>query len=113
VPGHEVKFVVLEELNRLMKEGKLISYEELRENDVFCETEEKSVRIEEVTTCVAKEIKRLMAAGKIDIRIDVYATFTGDQRALKDIETLARAHYGEDEKGNNIELPPEIDYLRK
>jgi hypothetical protein len=86
VPSKEVKYVVLEELNRLMKEGKLISYE---------------------------EIKRLMTAGKIDIRIDIYATFTGDQRALKDIETLARAQYGEDEKGNNIELPPEIDYLRK
>jgi hypothetical protein len=96
-----------------MREGKLISYEELSLDDVICETEEKSVRPEDVTIFVSKEIKRLMTAGKIDIRIDVYATFTGDQRALKDIETLARAHYGEDEKGNNIELPPEIDYLRK
>jgi hypothetical protein len=113
VPRQEVKFIVLEELNRLMKEGKLISYQELSADDVFCETEEESVRPEEIITLVAKEIKRLMNAGKIDIRIDVYATFTGDQRALKDIENLARAQYGEDKKGNNIELPPEIDYLRK
>jgi hypothetical protein len=113
IPRHELKFVVLEELNRLIKAGKLISYEELSLDDVFYETEEESVRPEEVPTFVSKEIKRLMLAGKIDIRIDVYATFTGDQRALKDIETLARAQYGEDEKGNNIELPPEIDYLRK
>jgi len=113
IPRHELQFVVLEEINRLIKEGKIISYEELSLDDVFCETEEETVRQEEVTTYVSKEIKRLMSAGKIDIRIDVSATFTGDQRALKDIETLARAHYGEDEKGNNIELPPEIDYLRK
>jgi hypothetical protein len=113
IPSHEVQYVVLEELNRLMQERKLISYEELSLDDVLCETEEKSVRPGEITTFVSKEIKRLMTEGKIDIRIDVYATFTGDQRALKDIETLARAQYGEDEKGNNIELPPEIDYLRK
>ena len=50
---------------------------------------------------------------KIDIRLDVKATFTGDQRVLKDIEALARSNYGEDDKGNNIELPPEIEYLRK
>ena len=113
VPRQDVKFVVLEELNRLTKAGKLISYEELTIDDVYCETDEEFLRADEIVTFVSKDIKRLMAAGKIDIRIDVYATFTGDQRALKDIETLARAQYGEDKKGNNIELPPEIDYLRK
>ena len=96
-----------------MKEGKLISYEELNVDDLYCETDDETVTPEEIVTFVSKEIKRLMSAGKIDIRIDVYARFTGDQRALKDIETLARAQYGEDKKGNNIELPPEIDYLRK
>lgn len=113
VPNHEVHSVVFEELSRLAREGKLISHEELIADDVLCKTEEPSVGPEEITTLVAREIKRLLSAGKIDIRIDVYARFTGDLRALKDIETLARARYGEDERGNNIELPPAIDYLRK
>jgi len=51
--------------------------------------------------------------GVIDIRLDVKVTFTGDIRAVKDIEALGKANYGEDEKGNNIELPAKIAYLRK
>jgi hypothetical protein len=62
---------------------------------------------------IAEEIKRLMAAGKIDIKLPINVTFKGDRRALRDIETLAKANYGEDEKGNNIDLPPELEYLRK
>ena len=72
-----------------------------------------TLRLQEIKPLVAAEIKRLMIAGKIDIRMDVYVTFNGDRRALKDIEALARANYGEDVRGNNVELPPEIEYLRK
>lgn len=109
----EIKQTVLQELDRLMKEGWLSSFEELTLEDLTCETEESSIQAEELKPMVAKEIKRLMAAGKIDIKIDIHATFKGDSRALKDIETLARANYGEDAVGNNIDLPTQLEYLRK
>jgi len=108
-----VKQLILRELNRLLKEGKLISYEDITREDITCETKEGKVNAQEIKPLIAEQIKRLMIAGKIDIRMDVLATFRGDQRALRDIEALARANYGEDERGNNVELPPEIEYLRK
>ena len=108
-----IKQMVYDELDRLMKEGLLSSFDELTVEDLTCETEENSIQAEELKPLVAKEIKRLMAAGKIDIKIDIYATFRGDRRALRDIEALARENYGEDEVGNNIDLPAELEYLRK
>jgi hypothetical protein len=108
-----IKDMVHEELDRLVTEGLLLSFEELKVDDLTCETEDEAMHPEEFKPMVAKEIKRLMAAGKIDIKIDIYATFKGDRRALKDIETLARASYGEDSAGNNIDLPAELEYLRK
>ena len=108
-----IKEIVHEELDRLVTEGLLLSFDELKVDDLTCETEEEAMHPEEFKPMVAKEIKRLMAAGKIDIKIDIYATFKGDRRALKDIETLARASYGEDSAGNNIDLPAELEYLRK
>jgi hypothetical protein len=97
----------------LFKEGKLISYEDITMEDIPGGPEEGYVKAQEIKPLVAEEIKRLMIAGKIDIRVDVYVTFKGDRRALIDIEALARANYGEDVRGNNVELPPEIEYLRK
>jgi hypothetical protein len=108
-----IKQMVCEELDRLVTEGLLLSFDELKVEDLTCETEEATIHPEEFRPMVAKEIKRLMAAGKIDIKIDIYATFKGDRRALKDIEALARANYGEDLAGNNIDLPTELEYLRK
>jgi hypothetical protein len=105
--------LILRELNRLLKEGKLTSYEEITTEDITYEGKEGNVKAQEIKPLIAEQIKRLMIAGKIDIRMDVLVTFKGDQRALKDIEALARSNYGEDEKGNNVELPPEIAYLRK
>ncbi|MBW2555085.1 MAG: hypothetical protein JRE20_13305 [Deltaproteobacteria bacterium] len=109
----EVKAIVYKELNRLFEEGKLFPYGDITPDDLTCTIEEGTIRPEEIKPLVAEEIKRIKAAGKIDIRLDVKATFTGDQRVLRDIEALARSNYGEDDKGNNIELPPEIEYLRK
>jgi hypothetical protein len=109
----EVRSIVLGELDRLAKDGKVYTYENLTPDDLTCETEEGPVKPEEIKPIVAEEIKRLVAAGKIDIRFDIKATFIGDQRILNDIRALARVNYGEDEKGNNIELPSEIAYLRK
>ena len=108
-----IKPMIYEEIDRLVNQGLLFSYDELTMEDLNGETQESSCNPQELKPLVAKEIKRLMAAGKIDIKIEVYATFKGDRRALKDIEALARANYGEDAVGNNIELPAEIDYLRK
>ena len=109
----EVKSIIYGELDRLVKEGKVYAYEDLTTEDLTCKVEEGPIRPEGIKPLVAEEIKRLMAAGKIDIRSDIKVAFIGDRRTLKDIEALARANYGEDEKGNNIELPPEIHYLRK
>ena len=109
----QVPSIILSELNRLFEEGKLISYEDITMDDIPGGSEEGYVKAQEIKPLVAAEIKRLMIAGKIDIRMDVYVTFNGDRRALKDIEALARANYGEDVRGNNVELPPEIEYLRK
>ncbi len=108
-----VKGMVYEELDRLVTEGLLLSFDELKVEELACETEEDTIQPDEFKPMVAKEIKRLIAAGKIDIKIDIYATFKGDRRALKDIEALARANYGEDSFGNNIDLPVELEYLRK
>jgi hypothetical protein len=113
VEHKQVGQLILRELNRLSDEGKLISYEDITIDDITYEGEEDRIKAQEIKPLIADHIKRLMIAGKIDIRMDVLVTFKGDQRALKDIEALARANYGEDEKGNNVELPSEIAYLRK
>jgi len=113
IAAEKAKPIIYGELDRLVKEGKLFTYEDLSIDDLTCTTDEGPVKPEEIKSFVAEEIKRLMAAGKIDIRLDVKVTFTGDIRAVKDIEALAKANYGEDEKGNNIELPAKIAYLRK
>ncbi len=52
------------------------------------------------------------AGGKIKKENIRHVVFTGDSRALKDLEILARVNYGEDSMGRGIELPRELDYLR-
>lgn len=113
ITREKIKSTVLEELDQLVKEGKIYYYEDLNPDDLTCRVEKSSVKPEEIKPLVIEEIKRLMAAGKIDIRLDIKVTFKGDRRTVKDIEALARTNYGENEEGNNIELPPEIAYLRK
>jgi hypothetical protein len=39
--------------------------------------------------------------------------FCGDKNAIKDIELLAGANYGEDTLGNSTPLPPALSYLRQ
>jgi hypothetical protein len=60
---------------------------------------------------VLDEIARLQALGKIDIPTKLEVTFSGDQRVLDDIQSLARHGYGEDAFGNNITLPRQLRYL--
>ena len=52
------------------------------------------------------------AGGKIQKENIAEVTFEGDVRALKDIEILARANYGEDSMGKGIPLPKDLNYLR-
>ncbi len=62
---------------------------------------------------VIDEITRLQATGKIDIETDLKVKFVGDKRVLADIKLLAESGYGEDNFGNNIQLPDELKYLRR
>ncbi|MEW5734708.1 MAG: HPr family phosphocarrier protein [Thermodesulfobacteriota bacterium] len=39
-------------------------------------------------------------------------TFEGDERAIKDIKTLASVNYAEDRMGKGLDLPKELAYLR-
>ena len=52
------------------------------------------------------------AGGKIQKENIAKVTFEGDTRALKDIEILASANYGEDTMGKGIPLPKELKYLK-
>ena len=62
---------------------------------------------------VNDKMGQLLALGKIDIDIDLTATFIGDKRVLADIKLLAESGYGEDQFGNNVPLPEELVYLRR
>ncbi|MFH2099683.1 MAG: HPr family phosphocarrier protein [Pseudomonadota bacterium] len=52
------------------------------------------------------------AGGKIKKENISQVVFTGDSRALVDLQVLASVNYGEDSMGRGIELPKELDYLR-
>ena len=52
------------------------------------------------------------AGGKIQKENIAQVVFEGDIRALKDIEILAAANYGEDTMGKGLPLPKELKYLR-
>ncbi|MDA8140464.1 MAG: HPr family phosphocarrier protein [Desulfobacteraceae bacterium] len=52
------------------------------------------------------------AGGKIQKENISQVVFEGDIRALKDIEILASANYGEDSIGKGVPLPKELKYLR-
>jgi phosphotransferase system HPr-like phosphotransfer protein len=52
------------------------------------------------------------AGGKIQKEKITRVAFEGDVRALKDLEILAAANYGEDTMGKGVPLPKELKYLR-
>ncbi len=52
------------------------------------------------------------AGGKIQKEKITEVVFEGDVRALRDIEILAAANYGEDTMGKDLPLPAELRYLR-
>ena len=61
---------------------------------------------------VADAVSYFLRTGRIDVQTDLTAIFRGDKRVLRDIQLLADADYGEDERGRNQPMPPELDYLK-
>ncbi len=107
----DIKSIVYDTILNLAKAGKIMIYEQpLNLPD---ELSSKSTETCSVLNLVTEEIARLQAIGKIDIQTDLTVKFVGDKRVLEDIKLLSESGYGEDNFGNNIALPPEINYLRK
>jgi hypothetical protein len=52
-----------------------------------------------------------MAAGLIARKGYKTVLFKGDRRVLQDLKLLSQYNYGEDERGNQIKLPPELSHL--
>ena len=92
----------------LLKEKKIINY-----SQEFSFPDFKPVVEETLGEFANRAIALLLAQGKIDLKTDLTVTFKGDKRVLADIQLLAEYGYGEDNYGNNIELPRELSYLRR
>ena len=91
-----------------MNENKVILYDTDIDLDSLEDGEETTLA--ELAT---RFIKHLVSLAKMDIRSDITVRFSGDNRALKDLEILANNGYGEDQMGNNIVLPDELSYLSR
>jgi hypothetical protein len=107
----DIKSIVYDTILNLAKAGKIMIYEQPL--SIPDELSFKNSETCSVLTVVTEEIARLQAIGKIDIQTDLTVKFVGDKRVLQDIKLLSESGYGEDNFGNNIALPPEINYLRK
>jgi phosphotransferase system HPr-like phosphotransfer protein len=59
----------------------------------------------------SKILSITMAAGLIARKGYKTVLFKGDKRVLKDLKLLAEYNYGQDERGNQAALPPELSYL--
>ncbi len=101
-----VDAVVLGILLTLAGQGKVIIYEQpLKLPETITEGN--------LSDIVTDKIEKLFRRGKIDVDINMKATFIGDKRVLNDITLLAKSGYGEDKFGNNVPLPDELSYLRR
>lgn len=60
-----------------------------------------------------RALQELLVRGKIDVLLELSVSFAGDRRVLEDIRLLAENGYGEDDFGNNLSLPPRLEYLRR
>jgi len=104
----DLRMIVRAVIITLAERGKIIVYEQpLKIEEKAPQPDAKL--IEQITD----EIAKLQATGKIDIGTDIRAVFTGDKRALEDIELLAENGYGENNFGSNISLPEQLTYLRQ
>ncbi len=100
----ELKLLIVE----LMKENKVIVYDTDLEFEGI-ESGDESLLAE----LAVRYVRHFVSVAKMDIRAEISVTFSGDSRALKDIEILAGNGYGEDKMGNNIVLPEELSYLKR
>lgn len=99
---------VHEALLYLAQEGLIVVYEQPLDL-----TEDAGSEDDILEKCTANEVRRLLAHGKIDIRLDMTVQIIGDRRVLEDLRLLADSGYGEDQYGNNMPLPEKLSYLRR
>ncbi|HPS54439.1 MAG TPA: hypothetical protein PLP05_02475, partial [Sedimentisphaerales bacterium] len=109
--GENIKSIIYETILNLAKAGKIMIYEQPL--NLPTEFSSKDTESCSVLSLVTEEVARLQAIGKIDIQTNLTVKFVGDKRVLEDIELLSESGYGEDNFGNNIALPSELNYLRK
>ncbi|MFW5686202.1 MAG: HPr family phosphocarrier protein [Spirochaetota bacterium] len=93
---------------RLVNEGSLVIYD----TDLSMEGNDEA-NVSTIGELAAGIIRHFISMGKMDVRSDITVTFSGDSRAVGDIEILANNGYGEDRMGNNVELPAELSYLKR
>jgi hypothetical protein len=93
----------------LAEQGKVVIYE--RPLQIHANRRHQDAR--SALERVIDEVARLQATGKIDIEAEIEVTFVGDKRVLADLKLLAENGYGEDNFGNNTDLPKELSYLRR
>ncbi|MHC4984117.1 MAG: HPr family phosphocarrier protein [Planctomycetota bacterium] len=106
--GVDAASMVNDVVSTLADQGKLVIYEQPLEL-----SDEPQLKPETLLEHVIGQINRLQAAGKLDVRADLNVAFVGDKRVLADVKLLTESGYGEDDFGNNIELPKELAYLRR
>lgn len=95
---------------KLASDDKIIVYDTDLELDLDEPGETPESTLAELAVRV---IRHLLSMAKMDVHSDITVTFSGDNRAVSDIEILANHGYGEDRMGNNIVLPDELSYLRR
>jgi len=104
----DINALVRNVVAKLAEQNRLVLYEQpLQLPEQFAR--KPGPLLEQVTDVMAQ----LLAMGKIDICVDLSATFVGDKRVLADIALLAESGYGEDSFGNNVPLPEKLAYLRR
>jgi hypothetical protein len=95
-------------LQSLFAGGRLMLYE----REVALEDLQPSAG-ESLPEFAVRALQELLVRGKIDVLQELSVSFAGDRRVLEDIRLLAENGYGEDDFGNNLSLPPRLEYLRK
>jgi len=95
-----------EVLFRLAERGAIVIHRHPLPVEKFCERPD--VPFDEL---VRLAIAALLAERRINIQTDIAVRFQGDKRVLADIRILAENGYGENDSGNNIDLPDELGYL--
>ena len=93
---------------RLFADGRLVIYDRALTLEGFVPREGESMEER-----VVRALTLLFSLGKVDVEMDIRATFRGDRRVLEDIRLLAESRYGEDDFGNNLPLPTRLSYLRR